>query len=63
MQPGKRFCEGYPAGPKKRLGRVSSIAVRAGKRQKVRRVDKMLYASIVRFVRRWLGLREECPKL
>jgi hypothetical protein len=52
MQPGKRFGEGYPAGPKKRLRRVSSIVVRAGKRQKVRRVDKMLYVPIVRFVKR-----------
>ena len=52
MQPGKRFGEGHPAGPKKGLRRVSSIVVRARKRQKMRRVDKMLYVPIVRFVRR-----------
>jgi len=52
MQPGKRFGEGCPAGPKKRLRRVSSIVVGARKRQKVLRVDKMLYVPIVRFVRR-----------
>ena len=52
MQPGRRFSEGYPAGPEEGLRRVSSIVVEAGKRQKVLRVDKALCVLIVRFVRR-----------